>query len=99
MHSVFCTNAALKPSLACTSKTIIETTSIKDLVALDLHNKEGFVIRFDDGPCIKVKCVSYVALHGVVSSVNPKAVLKWYGEGKTLENVCAGAGVPDELMP
>lgn len=56
--------------------SIVEKYDIKnindlsELKALDEENKEGFVIRFEDGFRVKIKFVEYVRLHGILTNVS-----------------------------
>lgn len=42
--------------------------------ALNLENREGFVVRFDDGYRFKVKFEDYVSLHSAIFSVSTRSV-------------------------
>lgn len=42
--------------------------------SLNLKNREGFVVRFDDGYRFKVKFEDYVALHAAIFSVSTRSV-------------------------
>ena len=45
-------------------------TEFDQLKELDEDNREGFVIRFDDGFRVKVKFSEYVRLHGILTNVS-----------------------------
>lgn len=49
--------------------------SIDDALAHEESNREGFVIRFDDGEMVKVKIDEYVRLHRILTGTN--AVRVW----------------------
>ena len=43
---------------------------LNELKALEEENREGFVIRFEDGFRVKVKFEEYVRLHGIITNVS-----------------------------
>jgi len=43
---------------------------LSELKALEENNKEGFVVRFEDGFRVKVKFTEYVRLHGILTNVS-----------------------------
>jgi len=65
-----------------------------DMKNVDALNKEGFVVRFEDGYRFKIKFNNYVRLHSLIFSVSSKSI--WnalrFGEEVLVE------GVPDELF-
>lgn len=67
----------------------------KTLQLLNTHNKEGFVIRFDDGERIKIKFADYIELHRIKDNVNVKLVIESILEHNfdTIINK-----IPDEFM-
>lgn len=44
--------------------------NLSDLKKLEENNKEGFVVRFEDGLRVKVKFSEYVRLHGILTNVS-----------------------------
>lgn len=60
---------------------------------LNLKNREGFVVRFEDGFRFKVKFEDYVALHSAIFSVSTRSV--WNSLRRGLSP--ADAGLPDEI--
>ena len=52
--------------------------------ALNLENREGFVVRFDDGYRFKVKFEDYVTLHSAIFSVSTRSVWNCMREGRPL---------------
>lgn len=60
------------------------------LHGLNLENREGFVVRFDDGFRFKVKFDDYVELHRAIFSVSTRTI--W-------ESLRYGRGMPLDLMP
>jgi len=61
--------------------------------ALNLRNREGFVVRFQDGYRFKVKFEDYVALHSAIFSVSTRSV--WNSLRRGLSP--ADCGLPDEI--
>lgn len=61
--------------------------------ALNLKNKEGFVIRFEDGFRFKVKFEDYVALHSFIFSISTRSV--WNLLRKGMNPI--GLEVPNEI--
>ena len=43
---------------------------LNELKKLEEDNKEGFVVRFEDGKKIKIKFSEYIRLHGIVTNVS-----------------------------
>jgi RNA ligase len=52
--------------------------------ALNLENREGFVVRFDDGYRFKVKFADYVALHAAIFSVSTRSVWNCLRSGEQI---------------
>lgn len=52
--------------------------------SLNLRNREGFVVRFDDGYRFKVKFEDYVALHAAIFSVSTRSVWNSLKNGLSL---------------
>ena len=44
--------------------------NLNDLKRLEEDNKEGFVVKFEDGFRVKVKFTEYVRLHGILTNVS-----------------------------
>lgn len=61
--------------------------------ALNLKNREGFVVRFEDGFRFKVKFEDYIALHSSIFSVSTRSV--WNLLRKGMHPISAEA--PDEI--
>ena len=65
-----------------------------DMKNIDAINKEGFVVRFEDGFRFKIKFDNYVRLHGLIFSVSSKSI--WnslrFGDDVLVD------GIPDELF-
>jgi RNA ligase len=60
------------------------------MAAMNLSNREGFVVRFDDGFRFKVKFEDYVALHSAIFSLSTRTIWDALREGRD---------VPLDLMP
>jgi len=60
------------------------------LASMNLSNREGFVVRFDDGFRFKVKFEDYVALHSAIFSLSTRTIWDALREGRE---------VPLDLMP
>lgn len=61
--------------------------------ALNLKNREGFVVRFDDGYRFKIKFEDYVTLHAAIFSVSTRSV--WNALSSGLSPIVDG--LPDEV--
>jgi RNA ligase len=48
----------------------VNINNLNDLKNLEEENKEGFVVRFDNGFRVKVKFSEYVRLHGILTNVS-----------------------------
>lgn len=48
----------------------VKITDLIELKKLEEDNKEGFVVRFENGFRVKVKFVEYVRLHGILTNVS-----------------------------
>ncbi|HWY10236.1 MAG TPA: hypothetical protein VN026_02870, partial [Bacteroidia bacterium] len=68
---------------------------IHELKALEENNKEGFVIRFNNGFRVKMKFAEYVRLHRVITGVSNVVVWEYLSEGKSFEELLEK--VPDEF--
>lgn len=61
----------------------------------DRQNKEGVVLRFEDGRMVKVKQADYVSLHKLVTRLSARSVWERMGAGETVSDICAQ--LPDEF--
>ena len=59
-------------------------SDFEGIKSLNLKNREGFVVRFDDGYRFKVKFEDYVALHAAIFSVSTRSVWNCMREGRQL---------------
>lgn len=64
------------------------------LKKMNLKNKEGFVVRFDDGFRFKIKFEDYVLLHSMIFSVSSRSIWNSLKEGKEFHL----EGLPDEIF-
>lgn len=59
-------------------------------------NREGVVVRFEDGTRIKIKLEEYCRLHRLITGVNAKHVWELLSSGKSIDELIDR--VPDEFM-
>lgn len=72
---------------------------IKDfeyMKALNLENKEGFVVRFSNGFRMKIKFESYIMLHQVATNTSSKDIWRCLRDNNTLDEIIDV--VPDEMF-
>lgn len=68
-----------------------------NLKALNWDNSEGFVVRFSNGDRVKIKFEQYLALHRVVTNLNPTTLFEWFkDDSATLEERLKQ--IPDEFF-
>lgn len=60
----------------------------------DRAGREGYIIR-SGNKIVKLKQADYVELHRIVTNLSPKTVWEMIGDGKTVDEICAG--IPDEF--
>ena len=72
-----------------------DVISVTDLKLLEEDNREGFVIRFEDGERIKIKFDEYVRLHRIVTNVSNKTVWEHLMNGREFDELLEN--VPDEF--
>lgn len=70
-------------------------TDINALQTLEEENKEGFVIRFNNGLRYKVKFKEYVRLHRIITQVSNISIWEYLRQGNTLDELLER--VPDEF--
>lgn len=68
-------------------------SDFEGIKGLNLENREGFVVRFDDGYRFKIKFADYVALHAAIFSVSTRSIWNTLrrGEEQPLDRL------PDEV--
>lgn len=71
------------------------TEKITKLQKLNLENKEGFVILFEDGHRIKIKFDDYIRLHSLMFHVSSRTIWKAFKEDIKLEQYVKE--LPDEI--
>lgn len=73
----------------------LSRTSLKELKAMNIPNKEGFVIRYDSGERVKIKFTDYLKLHKTVTNISNKSIFELCRTGKKLEELLEN--IPDEF--
>lgn len=78
--------------------TVLEhdVTSLDELMAQDQTNREGFVLRFNDGFRLKVKFEEYKRLHRIVTGVSAKTIWEMLSSGEGIASIIDH--VPDEFF-
>lgn len=71
-------------------------TDLYTLSQLEMENKEGFVIKFQNGFRIKVKFAEYVRIHHIISHFSNRTIWEYLSEGKNLIELLER--VPDEFF-
>ena len=71
-------------------------TDIHTLAQLQADNKEGFVIKFENGFRLKVKFAEYVRIHYLISHVSNRTIWEYLSEGKNFGEILER--VPDEFF-
>ncbi|MFW6246977.1 MAG: T4 RnlA family RNA ligase, partial [bacterium] len=72
-----------------------DVVSVTDLKLLEEDNREGFVVRFEDGERIKIKFDEYCRLHRIVTNVSNKSVWEHLMTGQDFGELLER--VPDEF--
>ena len=70
-------------------------TDFGKIAALNLDNKEGFVIKFQNGFRVKIKFSEYVKLHRIITGVSNIAIWEYMKEAKDIDVLLDK--VPDEF--
>jgi len=68
---------------------------IEEITNLNMPNKEGFVIRFQNGLRIKFKFKDYVKLHAIVTKITKKKIWEVIRDNKSFDEFLGN--IPDEL--
>lgn len=69
---------------------------IKDLnhlKTLEEENKEGFVVRFQNGMRVKTKFAEYVRLHRIITGISNVAIWEYLKDGRSFDELISK--VPD----
>ena len=69
---------------------------VHDLKALEIDNKEGFVIKFDNDFRLKVKFAEYFRLHRIITNVTSYNIWEYLKSGQPLDEILEQ--VPDEFF-
>lgn len=69
--------------------------SFDELKALNLKNKEGFVLKFKDGMRLKIKFSDYVELHKIITNISSYDIYNFLKEGKDISILLENT--PDEF--
>lgn len=80
LHDPRCSSIASFPLVKCYDGI----KDINELKKLEEPNKEGFVIRFENGLRLKCKFEDYVRIHHIVFGTNARTVWEYLKEGKPL---------------
>lgn len=68
---------------------------LKYLKTLEQDNKEGFVVRFQNGFRVKMKFAEYVRLHRIITGISNITLWEYLKEGKNFDELISK--VPDEF--
>lgn len=79
-----------------TTKVYDGVTDFKKLRDISLDNKEGFVVKFENGFRVKMKFVEYVRLHKILTNVTSYTIYEYLSEGRELKELLEK--VPDEFF-
>jgi RNA ligase len=70
--------------------------SVPALQALNIQNKEGFVLRFKSGIRVKVKFKDYVMLHSIITEMTARKVWEAVKSNKSFDEFIKN--IPDEIF-
>lgn len=70
-------------------------TDYTELKALVQDDKEGFVVKFDNGERMKIKGSEYIRLHKIMTNVSTTVIWEYLSEGKDVLELLKD--VPDEF--
>lgn len=90
-------DVGLVPGIKEVFPTVLEhdLTSLEKLMAQDQTNREGFVIRFNDGYRLKIKFEEYKRLHRIMTDTSNIAIWECMRDGKSVKQLLEN--VPDEF--
>lgn len=66
------------------SESILPDGDFLSMKSKNIPNKEGFVVRFEDGFRFKIKFEEYVRLHSLIFSVSSKSLWRLMSSGKNM---------------
>lgn len=72
------------PSPFVRAEEISEVSDFSSMKSLNLPNKEGFVVRFEDSFRFKIKFDDYVRLHSLIFSVSSRSIWRSMMEGREI---------------
>lgn len=72
-----------------------KTVELNELKKLNLQNKEGFVIRFNNGLRLKIKFENYLEQHEIISKISNLSIWKMLMHNNPFEEMLEN--IPDEL--
>lgn len=70
-------------------------TDFTAMKAMDIDNKEGFIVKFKSGLRLKIKFAEYVRIHKIITQVSTVNIWEYLKEEKPLEEILDR--VPDEF--
>jgi RNA ligase len=76
------------------AKNYIFEKDFEQIKNMNLPNKEGFVVKFEDGYRFKIKFADYVKLHSLIFSLSTKSIWNYLREGSEINL----EEVPDEIF-
>lgn len=85
----------MKPFVTVERFDELEHLSFEELQALNIHNREGFVLHGEDGKRIKVKFADYCRLHSIITNITARDIWRTLSQGKPVDEILDN--VPDEF--
>jgi hypothetical protein len=79
----------------CVRSHVVDSEQLQSYSS-DEANREGVVVRFEDGMRIKIKLEEYCRLHKLITGLNTKSIWEMLRDGKSLDEVLDR--VPDEFF-
>ena len=73
----------------------LENKSFEELKAMNLPNKEGFVLQFENGERIKLKFEDYCRLHSIITNITARDIWETLKLNKPIDEILEN--VPDEF--
>lgn len=73
----------------------LKCETLYDMSKLNLPNKEGFVLKWENGERIKIKFEEYARLHRLVTGVSSKTIWEYLYQGMSIKELIER--VPDEF--
>lgn len=85
----------MKPFITVERFVELEHLSFEELQALNIHNREGFVLHDEDGKRIKVKFADYCRLHSIITNITARDIWRTISQGNDVSEILEN--VPDEF--